>query len=541
MKQPSPVTQFAASTLLLLSVLFLPACSSDHDVVQEPNAAAPNIARQTPTDGGIPWFDGSIEEAFSAAKAANKPIFLYWGAEWCPPCHQLKATIFLRDEFIQQSKLFVPVYLDGDTARAQKYGEKFAVYGYPTVIIFDPRGIEITRIPGGMDIQQYVGILELALNALHPVSDLVQAVQAGRDIRDEDWSLLANYSWGQDRGKVLGEEDKLAALRALAAACPDRLAVARSKLQMLALDAWAGQEERDEALAGQYLAQVQGVLDDDTLRRENLAAFIYGGANMVSTLGTDTQKLVLHDRILATLDAAIDDQSLDVLTRISAVYGWVDVNKALLAEDEQLPAAQQAWAKEQVEAARAQLNSYQQHVAINAIWQLYYDAGLEAEARAALQQGMEVSKQPYYFMSGMGYLEKEAGDGEQAIYWYKKAWDAAQGPATRIQWGTNYLDALLELSPDDIDAIGAAGTKIFDELTQQTDGLHHRSSTRMDRLSTTLLAWAEPAEDDSTTGAQRQVVLRALRREMDRRCEHGQAEGEGAATCESFLIPAESA
>lgn len=32
----------------------------------------------------IPWFQGSIEAAFTYAQAVDKPLFLYWGAIWCP-------------------------------------------------------------------------------------------------------------------------------------------------------------------------------------------------------------------------------------------------------------------------------------------------------------------------------------------------------------------------------------------------------------------------------------------------------------------------
>jgi thioredoxin-related protein len=59
----------------------------------------------------------------------------------------------MRPEFIERSKLFVPVYLDGDTVNAQAYAEKFGVRGYPTMIVFDPAGVELTRIPGGIDLQ----------------------------------------------------------------------------------------------------------------------------------------------------------------------------------------------------------------------------------------------------------------------------------------------------------------------------------------------------------------------------------------------------
>ena len=104
---------------------------------------------------GIDWFAGGVDAAFAAARAANKPVFLYWGAEWCPPCAQIKTTIFSKREFQERSRLFVPVYLDGDTPSAQKYGERFGVVGYPTMILFKPDGTEITRLPGGVDVARY--------------------------------------------------------------------------------------------------------------------------------------------------------------------------------------------------------------------------------------------------------------------------------------------------------------------------------------------------------------------------------------------------
>lgn len=524
-------------TLMLLAVgLFLAACSDQKTPSAE---VVTEVVGEAPTRGGIPWFSGSVDEAFAAAKTGGKPIFLYWGAAWCPPCHELKATIFQQEAFIEQSRLFVPVYLDGDTARAQKYGEQFGVMGYPTVVIFSPEGLEITRIPGGMNIEQYLGVLELALNALRPVRELLADVQSGGAIGDADWQLLANYAWGQDRGQALGEQELHGVLQQLASACPRRLVRDKTRLQMQALVVWLGDDERDESLAPQYRQQLNAVLASDESSRQNINLFLYSSADLINELAGEGERELLQQQLISLMLATVNNPELNVLTRIDALYGWLDASAALLAEDQSLPPEQLSWLVEQVEAARGELNSYQLHTAINTIWQLYYEAGLEIEARAALQQGLEVSDQPYYFMSGMGYLDREAGNNTEALAWYRRAWDAAQGPATRVQWGSNYLLALLKLSPDDLDRIAATGAAIMAELAAQTEGLAHRNTSGLNRVSRNMLTWMQPADGATSTEQQRRAVASGLRSEMDKLCTGAGEATDALATCESFLVPAD--
>ena len=77
--------------------------------------AAVPVAAAHAEDADVAWQKGDVDAAFAAAKAEGKPVFLYWGAVWCPPCNQVKATIFNRRDFIERSRFFVPVYIDGDS------------------------------------------------------------------------------------------------------------------------------------------------------------------------------------------------------------------------------------------------------------------------------------------------------------------------------------------------------------------------------------------------------------------------------------------
>jgi protein disulfide-isomerase len=75
--------------------------------------------------GAIAWREGDVDDALAEAKELGKPVILYWGAVWCPPCNQMKATLFKDASFIAETEKFVPVYLDGDTEGAQQWGERF--------------------------------------------------------------------------------------------------------------------------------------------------------------------------------------------------------------------------------------------------------------------------------------------------------------------------------------------------------------------------------------------------------------------------------
>jgi hypothetical protein len=76
------------------------------------------------------------------------------------------------------------------------------------VIVFDSEGAELTRIPGGIDIQAYANILELTLDKDAPVSDLVNSFASDRtELNEKECRLLAYNSLGQIPG-VLEELDE---------------------------------------------------------------------------------------------------------------------------------------------------------------------------------------------------------------------------------------------------------------------------------------------------------------------------------------------
>ena len=163
-------------------------------------------------------------------------MFVYWGAKWCPPCNQVKATLFNRQDFIERSRAFVPVYVDGDSPGAQKIGARFKVSGYPTMVLFTPQGQEVTRLPGEVEPVRYTEVLTLGMNAARPVSAvLADALAKPASLTANDWRLLAFYSWDTDHQQVTSKDRLPATLLALADAAPKDAPDVAMRLRLKAL------------------------------------------------------------------------------------------------------------------------------------------------------------------------------------------------------------------------------------------------------------------------------------------------------------------
>src|SRR5688572_31494438 len=225
---------------LIISLLALAACARG-DASPAPKPAAAQAAPQTDLAAvhadapGIAWFKGDVDAAFKSAQASNRPVLLYWGAQWCPPCKQLKSAVFNRPDFIEKSRLFVPVYLDGDLPDAQKWGDVFRVTGYPTVVVLKADRTEITRISGNMDLSLYAGVLDDALGDVKPVKDVVALATAAKEpLAAANCRRLAYHAFGLEDEGIFEPAKLQAAFENGARLCPAELTKERARLNILA-------------------------------------------------------------------------------------------------------------------------------------------------------------------------------------------------------------------------------------------------------------------------------------------------------------------
>jgi thiol-disulfide isomerase/thioredoxin len=497
--------------------------------------AAQSTASENHLPPGIDWFAGDVDAAFAAARAANKPVFLYWGAEWCPPCAQIKTTIFSKREFQERSRLFVPVYLDGDTPSAQKYGERFGVVGYPTMILFKPDGTEITRLPGGVDVARYAKILDVALADARPVSDILAAAGSGGAVTSNDWKLLAYYSWSTDSGHVLPADRQVATFRALANRCPAELPAECARFFFDYLGATAAASEPGKpVLDGLERADARrrllAMLPSPAVQAANVDNLLYAPKDVVGVLSADgtperTQLTRAWSDALNQLGGA--GKPLSASEELLRVRARVMLAR-LDAPDAPLSAALLDEARQAVAHVDAVTPAgYPRQAAINAAVNLYWEAGLDTEASTLLTAELEKSKAPYYFMLDLADLAEKADRKQEAVDWLARAYAGAKGPATRFQWGYNYLVGMLEMTPDDVQGIERAGLAVLGELDSSPDAFYQRTRMRLEQLDAKLLEWGQ-------TGAAARVIdtLRARTSEICRKLPEKDA---GRTNCEKFL------
>ncbi|MDD9987602.1 MAG: thioredoxin family protein [Spirochaetaceae bacterium] len=494
----------------------------------------------------IEWYAGSVESAFELARSQGTPVLFHWCADWCPPCSTLKTTVFNRREFIERTRLFVPVRVDGDETGAQKLGERLEVVGYPTTIVFSPDGQEITRVPLGLDLTRHVKALNIALEAIRPVAAAYDAALNGA-ATSADYRLLAYYSWAQDHEKLVSKEQLPNALRHLHGRIPEELAVERALLFGHYLNAYmsvVSENEVNPTLPAEERPAAQQrmleVLQDPALAAAVQNDIMYGACWLLPMIAQpdDVGRTDLERAWEAAIERIRNDPETSPADRVGTYLGEICL-ASVRQPEKSLPASLVREARGAVlTAARDTVDPHPRLALFGSASLVLAAVGTTGQIWGYVLDEVEDSHAPDYVMSVLAALfesmdaDEEASDGKShtadvALDWRQRAWKAATGPATRFGLGTRYVRSLLSLAPHRSRPIERITVKVFRELRGEPDAFFHSVTDSMERLETALHEWnADGVHNDS---------LATIRAEVLKVCATIPAGNQSRTNCEAFL------
>ncbi len=525
--------------MLSFSACLLGACAREEPAaapsVTPETAVKPELASVHADAPGIAWFEGSVDEAFASAKATNKPVLLYWGAQWCPPCKQLKSAVFNRPDFIEKSKLFVAVYLDGDLPDAQKYGDEFRVTGYPTVVVLKPDRTEITRIAGNMDLSLYAAVLDNVLGDVRPVKDVIElAVKGEAPLAADDCRRLAYHAFGLEDDGVFPAARLQTAFENAARTCPADLAKERARLHIRAAeqavtrqkDAITSGGKADKALTV-AIVRVNEILSNKQLALANADAlrglrgeFFRAARQTLPQLAPTLRErwMAIADAATANPDFAPADQLAAQLMKITAAKAYAtdtkvptDVRSVALATADRMLAVKQ--------------EPYVRAGVVNSAINVYIALDEWPRARDLLTLEATTSNTPHYYIGDLADVEEHLGNKQRSVELLAEAYAKAKGPASRFQWGYQYLDGLLRLTPDDLATIEKVGLQVIGEL-DGPNRIHRRTLSRLTKLDQKLREW--------NTSSARDAVAVKLRNQVAQTCTKSADDAVTDAGCRAF-------
>ena len=133
-----------------------------------PPAAGVAAAAPTASHGAVhasPYKADAVtthSRAVKQARDGGQLVLLDFTAVWCPPCNLMSAEVFEAEPRAAVLDAFVIAPVDADDPSSFALKDRYAVGGYPTVVVTDVEGNELSRYVGYLDRETLLAWLERA-------------------------------------------------------------------------------------------------------------------------------------------------------------------------------------------------------------------------------------------------------------------------------------------------------------------------------------------------------------------------------------------
>ena len=207
--------RYTATCLLILGQLICTAGCATFKANPWPQIVPSSDAVEVPES----TWSMSVDASLSRAKTDRRPVLIYWGADWCPPCNTLKSAVFEHPKFTEDTEGWVKIYIDGDSANAQKWGEGFKIVNYPTVLMLNAAGTEIIRFHETASYEEFSRRLHYTEQSTESFTQLIQKALGG-EATESDWKVLVQGARDHYQAEGLYDELLIDKLVPILERCP---------------------------------------------------------------------------------------------------------------------------------------------------------------------------------------------------------------------------------------------------------------------------------------------------------------------------------
>lgn len=137
---------------------------------------------------GIEFFEGSFEDAKSAAKQQGKLIFMDAYAVWCGPCKMMSNNVFPQQnvgDFFNEN--FINLKVDMEKGEGTTLRRTYGVSAYPTLLIIDADGKVVSEVRGARSAES---LIDWAKKSALPSQESFDKLQAKYDNGDRSTTLF---------------------------------------------------------------------------------------------------------------------------------------------------------------------------------------------------------------------------------------------------------------------------------------------------------------------------------------------------------------